>query len=147
MGNRAETEDEALGFEAAVAALGLKANVSEADHPLLCEGTRRQRGELTLTLLVQYKDCSEKLARIMDKLLDRFSRLVAGFEMVSKPFFYFLQRGTSVDEGAAAAVVLLEQPAYHRSIPPPLTGQQNWPTVSGAMGAHHGGRSRRRGGC
>lgn len=35
--------DEALGFDAAVAALGLKANVSEADHPLLCEGTRRQR--------------------------------------------------------------------------------------------------------
>lgn len=37
--------DEDLGFEAAVAALGLKANVSEADHPLLCEGTRRQRLE------------------------------------------------------------------------------------------------------
>lgn len=35
--------DENLPFEAAVAALGLKANVSEADHPLLCEGTRRQR--------------------------------------------------------------------------------------------------------
>ena len=35
--------DEELGFEAAVTALGLKANVSEADHPLLCEGTRRQR--------------------------------------------------------------------------------------------------------
>jgi hypothetical protein len=35
--------DENLGFDAAVAALGLKANVSEADHPLLCEGTRRQR--------------------------------------------------------------------------------------------------------
>ncbi|CAB0008630.1 unnamed protein product [Nesidiocoris tenuis] len=35
--------DEKLGFEAATAALGLKANVSEADHPLLCEGTRRQR--------------------------------------------------------------------------------------------------------
>lgn len=34
--------DENLGFEAAVAALGLKANVSEAEHPLLCEGTRRQ---------------------------------------------------------------------------------------------------------
>lgn len=32
-----------LGFDAAVAVLGLKANVSEADHPLLCEGTRRQR--------------------------------------------------------------------------------------------------------
>lgn len=63
--------DEMLGFEAAVAALGLKANVSEADHPLLCEGTRRQRGELAFTLLVQYKDEPVKIARIMDKLLDR----------------------------------------------------------------------------
>lgn len=63
--------DESLGFEAAVAALGLKANVSEADHPLLCEGTRRQRGELAITLLVFYKDESWKFARIMDKLLDR----------------------------------------------------------------------------
>ncbi|KAI5702884.1 hypothetical protein M8J75_005258 [Diaphorina citri] len=63
--------DEVLGFEAAVAALGLKANVSEAEHPLLCEGTRRQRGELAVTLLVQYKDEPVKIARIMDKLLDR----------------------------------------------------------------------------
>lgn len=57
-----------LGFEAAVAALGLKANVSEADHPLLCEGTRRQRGELALTLLSFYKDDPVKLARIMNKV-------------------------------------------------------------------------------
>jgi hypothetical protein len=63
--------DEQLGFDAAVAALGLKANVSEAEHPLLCEGTRRQRGELALTLLVHYKDDQEKLANIMEKLLDR----------------------------------------------------------------------------
>lgn len=35
--------DETLGFEASVAALGMKANISEADHPLLCEGIRRQR--------------------------------------------------------------------------------------------------------
>lgn len=62
---------EKLGFEAAVAALGLKANVSEAEHPLLCEGTRRQRGELAITLLVNYKDDQEKLAKIMDKLLDK----------------------------------------------------------------------------
>lgn len=60
--------DETLGFEAAVAALGLKANVSEADHPLLCEGTRRQRGELSLTLLSFYKDDPVKLARIMNKV-------------------------------------------------------------------------------
>ncbi|XP_011305691.1 zinc finger SWIM domain-containing protein 8 isoform X1 [Fopius arisanus] len=63
--------DENLGFDAAVAALGLKANVSEADHPLLCEGTRRQRGDLAITLLVHYKDEPTKLAKIMDKLLDR----------------------------------------------------------------------------
>ncbi|XP_015439816.1 PREDICTED: zinc finger SWIM domain-containing protein 8 [Dufourea novaeangliae] len=63
--------DENLGFDAAVTALGLKANVSEADHPLLCEGTRRQRGDLAITLLVHYKDEPTKVARIMDKLLDR----------------------------------------------------------------------------
>jgi hypothetical protein len=49
-----------LGFEAAVAAIGLKAHVSEAEHPLLCEGTRRQRGDLALLLLVHYKDQPER---------------------------------------------------------------------------------------
>ena len=63
--------DEQLGFEAAVAALGLKTNVSEADHPLLCEGTRRQRGDLALLLLVHYKDQPERLAKIMEKILDK----------------------------------------------------------------------------
>lgn len=63
--------DENLGFEAAVAALGLKTNVSEAEHPLLCEGTRRQRGDLALTLLYYYKDEPRKIAKIMEKLLDR----------------------------------------------------------------------------
>ncbi|XP_046360327.1 zinc finger SWIM domain-containing protein 8 homolog isoform X2 [Haliotis rufescens] len=63
--------DEKLGFEAAVTALGLKANVSEAEHPLLCESTRRQRGELAMSMLVQYKDDQVKLSKIMDKLLDK----------------------------------------------------------------------------
>ncbi|XP_017776997.1 PREDICTED: zinc finger SWIM domain-containing protein 8 [Nicrophorus vespilloides] len=63
--------DEPLGFEAAVAAMGLKANVSEADHPLLCEGTRRQKSDLAITLLVFYKDDCWKVARIMDRLLDK----------------------------------------------------------------------------
>lgn len=62
-------QDEALGFEAAVTSLGLKANVSEAEHPLLCEGTRRQRGELALILLAFYKDEPIKLARIMNKVI------------------------------------------------------------------------------
>ena len=62
---------EALGFQAAVAALGMKANVSEAEHPLLCEGTRKQRGELALTLLTHYKDDQTRLVTIMDKFLDK----------------------------------------------------------------------------
>lgn len=37
-----QPQDETLGFDAAVAAIGMKANVCEADHPLLCEATRRQ---------------------------------------------------------------------------------------------------------
>lgn len=42
--------------------LGLKPCVSEAEHPLLCEGMRRQRGELALTLLLRYKDNAKKIA-------------------------------------------------------------------------------------
>ena len=44
--------------------VGLKANVSEADHPLLCEGTRRQRGDLAVTMLVHYKDDQLKLTKV-----------------------------------------------------------------------------------
>lgn len=63
--------DENLGFEAAVAALGLKANVSEAEHPLLCEGTRRQRGDLALMLLSTYKDEPRKICRIMVRFYNK----------------------------------------------------------------------------
>uniref|UniRef100_A0A0K2TKH9 SWIM-type domain-containing protein n=1 Tax=Lepeophtheirus salmonis TaxID=72036 RepID=A0A0K2TKH9_LEPSM len=63
--------DEHLGFEAAVEAIGMKASVSEADHPLLCEGTRRQRGELVLILLLHYKNEPLKISKIMDKFLDK----------------------------------------------------------------------------
>ncbi|XP_019639410.1 PREDICTED: zinc finger SWIM domain-containing protein 8-like [Branchiostoma belcheri] len=65
--------DELMGFEAAVTALGLKANVSEAEHALLCEGTRRQRGELALAMLLHYKDDQTKLRKILNKLLDKNS--------------------------------------------------------------------------
>ena len=56
--------DEQLGFDAAVTALGLKANISEAQHPLICEGTRRQKGDLAIALLVQYKDDQYKLDKV-----------------------------------------------------------------------------------
>lgn len=78
--------DGTLGFEAAVAALGLKANVSEADHPLLCEGTRRQRGELALTLLSSYKDDPVKLARIMNKVDRSFYYYYICFTITSSIF-------------------------------------------------------------
>ena len=47
-----------------MAALGLKANVAEAEHPLLCEGTRRQRGDLALSMMVHYKDDQNKLGKV-----------------------------------------------------------------------------------
>ena len=56
--------DEQLGFDAALAGLGMRAVVSEADHPLLCEGLRRQRCELALLLLIHYKDSHEKLGLV-----------------------------------------------------------------------------------
>ena len=56
--------DEKVGFDAAVAALAIKSNVSESEHPLLCEGIRRQKGELSTTLLVHYKDDQSKLRKV-----------------------------------------------------------------------------------
>ncbi|XP_061693418.1 zinc finger SWIM domain-containing protein 8 isoform X5 [Syngnathoides biaculeatus] len=66
--------DEELGFGAAVAALGMKTTVSEAEHPLLCEGTRRVKGDLALALMITYKDDQSNLKKILDKLLDRESQ-------------------------------------------------------------------------
>ena len=91
--------DEQLGFEAAVSALGLKTNVSEADHPLLCEGTRRQRGDLALLLLVHYKDQPEKLAKIMEKILDKEVHQL--FKAPILPNYYIANGGGSASQGAA----------------------------------------------
>ncbi|XP_060092641.1 zinc finger SWIM domain-containing protein 8 [Heteronotia binoei] len=82
--------DEELGFEAAVAALGMKTTVSEAEHPLLCEGTRREKGELAVALMITYKDDQSKLKKILDKLLDRESQThkpqtLSSFYSSSKP--------------------------------------------------------------
>lgn len=83
--------DEELGFEAAVAALGengacltvqvclpgldqdfmlcagMKTTVSEAEHPLLCEGTRRVKGDLALALMITYKDDQCKLKKVKQR--------------------------------------------------------------------------------
>ena len=38
--------------------------MSEAEHPLLCESTRKQRGELAIAMLVHYKDDQVKLSKV-----------------------------------------------------------------------------------
>lgn len=64
-----------------MAALGLKANVCEADHPLVCEGIRRQRGELACALLLYYKDDTVRLEKVRPHSVhcDRKSALWNGF--------------------------------------------------------------------
>ena len=77
-----------------MAAIGLKANISEADHPLLCEGTRRQRGDLSLLLLTTYKDQPERMAKIMDKILDK--EIHPLFKSPILPCYYGNTRGAGV---------------------------------------------------
>ena len=43
--------------------------MSEAEHPLLCESTRKQRGELAIAMLVHYKDDQVKLSKVGSQLL------------------------------------------------------------------------------
>ncbi|XP_015771685.1 PREDICTED: zinc finger SWIM domain-containing protein 8-like isoform X2 [Acropora digitifera] len=64
-------EDEALGFKAALYALGMKGNALETQYPMLCEGTRRQRGDLAQALLFHNKDDNGRIREIMDVLLDK----------------------------------------------------------------------------
>jgi len=49
----------------------MKANASESAHPILCEGIRRQKGDLALNLLLTHKDEEQSLLKILEKLLDR----------------------------------------------------------------------------
>lgn len=48
--------------------LGMKTTVSEAEHPLLCEGTRRVKGDLALALMITYKDDQSKLKKVTSPL-------------------------------------------------------------------------------
>ena len=43
----------------------------ETQYPILCEGTRRQRGDLALALLLYCRDDSGRLRQVMDVLLDK----------------------------------------------------------------------------
>lgn len=50
---------------------GMKGNALENHYPMLCEGTRRQRGDLALALLVYCRDDAARIRQIMDVLLDK----------------------------------------------------------------------------
>lgn len=63
--------DKQLAFEASLSALSLKTNLSETQHSLLCEGIRRQKADLSLTLLLTFKDDEMALLKIMDTILDK----------------------------------------------------------------------------
>lgn len=55
---------------------GMKTTVSEAEHPLLCEGTRREKGDLALALMITYKDDQSKLKKVRNVLV-MFSKVVS----------------------------------------------------------------------
>ena len=50
---------------------GMKGNALETQYPMLCEGTRRQRGDLALALLLYCRDDSARIRQIMEVLLDK----------------------------------------------------------------------------
>ncbi|XP_053306528.1 zinc finger SWIM domain-containing protein 8 isoform X2 [Spea bombifrons] len=111
--------DEELGFEAAVAALGMKTTVSEAEHPLLCEGTRREKGDLALDLMITYKDDQSKLKKILDKLLDRESQThkpqtLSSFYSSSKPTTANQKSPSKHASQSSAAILISGSPAAHQ---------------------------------
>lgn len=53
-----------LCFQSTRLLTGMKTTVSEAEHPLLCEGTRREKGDLALALMITYKDDQAKLKKV-----------------------------------------------------------------------------------
>ncbi|XP_077115358.1 zinc finger SWIM domain-containing protein 8 isoform X2 [Ranitomeya variabilis] len=114
--------DEELGFEAAVAALGMKTTVSEAEHPLLCEGTRREKGDLALALMITYKDDQSKLKKILDKLLDRESQThkpqtLSSFYSSSKPTAAS-QKSPSKHASQSTAAILISDGSQKSSSEP-----------------------------
>ncbi|KAM4030762.1 zinc finger SWIM domain-containing protein 8 isoform 2-T2 [Anomaloglossus baeobatrachus] len=114
--------DEELGFEAAVAALGMKTTVSEAEHPLLCEGTRREKGDLALALMITYKDDQSKLKKILDKLLDRESQThkpqtLSSFYSSSKPTAAS-QKSPSKHASQSTAAILISENSQKSSSEP-----------------------------
>ncbi|XP_077350528.1 zinc finger SWIM domain-containing protein 8 isoform X2 [Festucalex cinctus] len=137
--------DEELGFGAAVSALGMKTTVSEAEHPLLCEGTRRVKGDLALVLMITYKDDQNKLKKILDQLLDRESQThkpqtLSSFYS-SKPAASSQRSpskhgpssssGTTLSSSSSAVILAIEEMDDQKSVQNSTTGQCANNCVSG----------------
>lgn len=58
----------------------MKTTVSEAEHPLLCEGTRREKGDLALALMITYKDDQSKLKKVSFPLKGEREKEGLGFD-------------------------------------------------------------------
>ena len=63
-------------MKATLAVLAMKPQVAEADNPLLCESLRRARSELTLSLLLKFRNEPKLLRDILNALLDQGPRRV-----------------------------------------------------------------------
>lgn len=81
--------------------VGMKTTVSEAEHPLLCEGTRREKGDLALALMITYKDDQSKLKKVS-------LPLKGDVEMQGKPWLCFdvLQSFTSEHKSLCRALMI-----------------------------------------
>lgn len=66
----------------------MKTTVSEAEHPLLCEGTRREKGDLALALMITYKDDQAKLKKVGTEVL--------GFDRQRANFTTFLRNSSTM---------------------------------------------------
>ena len=51
--------------------LGMRPNILETDYPILCEGIRRQRGDLAIAVLDYCKDNPSRLKAVKEVLLDK----------------------------------------------------------------------------
>ena len=135
---------------------GMKTTVSEAEHPLLCEGTRRVKGDLALALMITYKDdqsklkkvaittvtiltTDKKMAHISDmprKLFNRQSQLISSFPLPPTPQILdkLLDRESQTHKPQTLSSFYSSKPAAGSQRSPSKHTATNHSGVSGATG-------------
>lgn len=97
---------------------GMKTTVSEAEHPLLCEGTRREKGDLALALMITYKDDQSKLKKVRDQ----GTGILTGIESRCHHFSWVSSRMRKVILLIEDKWGILETPRKEQERPVILTG-------------------------